>query len=185
MVTVNNYKDDKYYPKVVRAFDAILSRGELVAPIDVFIEIGNLKKERLEDWRFGRIPFLERVIEGNLSKCNRILRIIGFHAHDLDMVPTETVYKKWGKGRKVRLRFSRSGSPQIERAYSRCFRWNRKLSFQEWKKAIGPLDRSRACFLPTQQAGINRSQSSIDTPHSTSSIPAPKRSVSGRGRGWG
>ena len=88
MVTVNNYMDDKYYPKVLRAFDAILSRKEVVAPIDVFLEIGNLKMEKVEDWRFGRIPYLERVFEGNLSKCNRILRIIGFHAHDLDMVPS-------------------------------------------------------------------------------------------------
>jgi len=56
----------------------ILARAEVVAPVDVLLEMGNLSQKNLEAWRAGRVPYLERVFEGSLSKANRILRIIGF-----------------------------------------------------------------------------------------------------------
>jgi hypothetical protein len=123
-VTVSTYKKDKYHPRVVRAFATILSRSDVVAPVEVFIEMGNLSKKNHDIWRQGKVPYLERVIEGNLSKVGRILRIIGFHAHDLNMVPSITHYHKWGKGKKHSLRFSKSGDKNIEAAYSRHYLWN-------------------------------------------------------------
>lgn len=123
--TVSNYRKDKYYPRVVRAVARVLSKSDVVAPIDVIMEMGNISKKKYEDWRFGRVPYLERVFEGNLSKANRILRIIGFHTHDLKMVPRQTVYHKWGKGKKHVLRFSKSGDKNVEASYSRHFFWNR------------------------------------------------------------
>ena len=132
MPTVHDYRSDKFYPKVVSAFDVLLAKGNVVAPVDVFMQIGKLDRRKYEDWRFGRVPFLERVIGGNLSTCNRILTIIGFHAHDLDMAPSQTVYKKWGKGKKVMLRFTKSGNPKIETSYSKCFLWKKRVSYLEW-----------------------------------------------------
>jgi hypothetical protein len=136
MVTVQNYKSDKLYPGVVRAFDALLTRGKVVAPVDVFLEMGNLDKSKYEDWRFGRVSSLESVILGNLSKCSRILKIIGCHAHDLDMIPSRTAYKKWGKGRKLDLKFSRSGNGKIEAKYATSFLWNKKKSYSDWKESL-------------------------------------------------
>ena len=66
------------------------------------------------------------------KQCKRILKIIGFHAHDLDMAPSETAYKKWGNGKKVDLRFSKNGDPYLEKRYARNFKWNRKVSFTEY-----------------------------------------------------
>jgi hypothetical protein len=123
-VTVNTYRKDKYYPRVVRAVGKILARADVVAPTEILIEMGNLSQKNYEAWRKGKIPFLERVFEGNLSKANRILRIIGFHAHDLNMVPRNTHYHQWGKGKKRALRFSKSGDKKIEEAYSRDYLWN-------------------------------------------------------------
>ena len=123
-VTVTTYRKDKYYPRVVRAVAKILSKSDAVAPIDVLIEMGNLSKKNHEAWRKGQVPYLERVFEGNLSKANRILRIIGFHAHALNMVPRSTHYHQKGKGKKQALRFSKSGDKNIEEAYSRHFLWN-------------------------------------------------------------
>ncbi len=123
-VTVNNYKKDKYYPRVVKAIGKILSRADVVSPLDILIEMGNLSQKNYEAWRKGQVPYLERVFEGNLSKANRILRIIGFNAHDLKMVPSQTVYHQWGKGKKRVLRFSKSGDPNLEMAYSRHYVWN-------------------------------------------------------------
>ncbi len=132
MVTVQNYRSDKYYSKIVGVFDEILRESNIVEPIEVFIRLGNLDRKKYEDWRFGRVSCLERVIEGNLSKCSRILKILRFHAHDLNMVPQSTDYRKWGKGRNIRLKFTRSGNAKLEKDYATCFKWNRKVSYQEW-----------------------------------------------------
>ena len=123
-VTVSTYRKDKYFPKVVRAFARILSKFDVVAPVEVMIEMGNLTRQSHDAWRKGQVSYLERVFLGNLSKANRILRIIGFHAHDLNMVPSMTVYTKWGKGKRIRLRFSKSGAKRLEETYSRHYLWN-------------------------------------------------------------
>jgi len=137
--TVNTYRKDKYYPRVVRAAGKILARADVVAPIEILIEMGNLSQKNYEAWRKGKVPFLERVFEGNLSKANRILRIIGFHAHDLNMVPKITHYHQWGKGKKRALQFSKSGDKKLEEAYSRHFLWNQSL---EKKQEI--IERAKA-----------------------------------------
>ena len=123
-ITVATYRKDKYYPRVVKAVAKTLSRSDMVAAVDVMIEMGNLSRKNHDAWRKGKVPYLERVFEGNLSKANRILRIIGFHAHDLNMIPRITHYHRWAKGKKCPLRFSKSGDKKIEEAYSKHFLWN-------------------------------------------------------------
>ena len=123
-VTLNTYRQDKYYPRVVQAVAKVLVRSDVVAPVEVLIEMGNLTQKNFEAWRRGQVPHLERVLAGNLSKANRILRIISFHAHALNMRPSRTVYQQWGKGKKRILRFSKSGNEGIENAYSTHYIWN-------------------------------------------------------------
>ena len=132
-VTVSTYRKDKYHPRVARAFARVLAITNVVAPVDVFIEMGNLSKKNYDIWRQGKVPYLERVIEGNLSKINRILRIIGFHAHDLDMVSSVMHDRQWGKGKNRPLRFSKWGDKNIEAAYSTHYRWNQS---DEKKQAV-------------------------------------------------
>lgn len=120
-VTLENYKDDKHYPRIVRAVEAILARGDVVASIDVFVHMELLREEDVESWRFGRIPYLEKVIHCNLSAASRILRILRMHAHDLNMPTSQTAYVRWGKGRRTPLRFSKSGDPKVEEGYARHF----------------------------------------------------------------
>jgi hypothetical protein len=120
-VTVSTYRSDPLYPRVVKAVAEVRKKGKGVAPVEVLIAMSLLTPAQLEDWRRGRIPFLERVILGNLSRLSRILRILRFHAHDLNLVPSVTIYKRWGKGPKQRLRFSKTGETNIEEAYSRHF----------------------------------------------------------------
>lgn len=116
--TRSTYKKDKYYKKVTASVHELLKDGFVVMPAEVLIQMRYLTREDYEDWRFGRVPYLERVIGCNLSKVNRILRILRLHAEDLGLRPSPTVYKKWGKGRKIFLRFSRSGTPWMEILYS-------------------------------------------------------------------
>ncbi len=104
--------------RVTSAVHGILKRESFVAPPELFIEMGLLTRQQYEDWRFGRVPCLERVITCNLAKTSRIIRILRYHAQDRGLKPSNTVYKKWRKGLKRLLRFSMSGDPNLESAYA-------------------------------------------------------------------
>ena len=116
--TRSNFKKDKLYRRVTAAVHDLLKNSEIVTPAAVLIGAGFLTEDLFRDWRFGRVPSLERVITCNLSKAQRILLILKYHADERGLKPSPTVYKKWGKGRKVLLRFSKSGSPYMETLYS-------------------------------------------------------------------
>lgn len=128
-VSPATYRDDPLYPRIMRAVASILGRGRVVAPVDVLIQMGLLLPERLEDWRHGRVAYLERVIHCNLARLSRFFRILRFLSHDLNLVPSHTAYMRWGKGPKERLRFTKSGHPNLEEAYSKHFVWPGKGRF--------------------------------------------------------
>lgn len=130
-VTVRTYKKDTLYPKVVRAKARILKRSDVISPVEILIQMGNLEPKAYEAWYCGKVQYLERVFQGSLSKANRILRLIEFHAHDLNMVPGQHIYRQ--KGKKVALRFSKSGNPSLEEAYARHYKWNQS---QEKKQML-------------------------------------------------
>ena len=120
-ISLENYATDKYYSNIVKAVDAELQSQKFVTPIAVFISMGLLEKRDIDDWRKGSIPYLEQVVKCNLAKASRILRILRFHAHDLNLKPSMTVYKRKVAGGKIPLRFSKSGEKNIEEAYARHF----------------------------------------------------------------
>lgn len=121
-LTSTNYKQDKLYPGVARAMTELVGSGRVVAPVEVLLRMERITKQQYEDWRFGRIPYLERVCAGSLGKLGRILRILELHARSLGLTPSQTVYHKWGRGgKRIVLRFSKSGHPNLEAAYSRHY----------------------------------------------------------------
>jgi hypothetical protein len=120
-ISVENYTVDKYYPKIVKAVDDELKSQNFVAPIRVFVAMGLLEAQDIDNWQKGRVPYLEKVIRCNLAKAGRILRILRFHAHDLNLKPSITVYRRKTGGGKIFLRFSKYGEKNIEEAYSRHF----------------------------------------------------------------
>ena len=97
-----------------------------MASVAVLVDMGLLAPEKLEDWRRGRVRYLEAVINCNLMRLSRILR---FHAHDLKLVPSVTAYMRWGKGPTQRLRFTKTGEPNLEEACARHFVWPGKGPF--------------------------------------------------------
>jgi len=128
-VGVTDYHQDPLYPRIVRAVEAIPSNGKVVAPVDVLVRMGLLSTRHLEDWRRGRVPYLEKVIGCNLTRISRLLRILRFHVHDLNLVPSVPVYVRWGNGPRDRLRFTKHRNPRLEEAYSRHFVWPGKGPF--------------------------------------------------------
>jgi Fe-S-cluster containining protein len=131
----------------VRAATAVVLRQKgYVSVVDVLVEMKRLTPAHLEDWRFGRIPYLERVVQGNLSKLSLIGREIRSVAQAQGLTPSVTFYRRWGKGPKRALRFSKSGDPSVELAYAT--HWVSKRG-----RARLPLDRGTEGAPPLGDGG--------------------------------
>jgi hypothetical protein len=153
---VETFVTDRLYLRIARAVKEILAVGAVVAPVDVLIRMGLLARADLEAWRFGRIPYLEQVIDCNLTRVGRLLRILRFHAHDLRLVRSITGYVRHGKGPKRPLRFSKTGDLGVEKAYARHFVWPEKSAF--------PLDRLEADGRPKARTAWPPVEASGDRP---------------------
>lgn len=89
-----------------------------IALVNVLMEMGKLSQANHEDWRMGRTPYLERVIELNLSQINVVCCVIHASARRGNLKPSWTAYVKWGKGGRPSLRFTKSGDPNLERRWA-------------------------------------------------------------------
>ncbi|MBZ0117649.1 MAG: hypothetical protein K8H88_11670 [Sandaracinaceae bacterium] len=96
---------------------AIQAKG-YVSAVDVLLGIGWLTPAALDDWRRGRAPFLERVVQANLSRVSEAMKLFRAWAAQAKLRPSPTAYVRHGKGPRTPLRFSKSGAPPIEKAYS-------------------------------------------------------------------
>jgi hypothetical protein len=120
-VTHDNYRSDTLYPRVSRAVQALLDERRQVSAVGVFMKMGMLMEPDYHAWRVGRVPYLERVIKGNLSKASRVLRILSYHARVAGLQPVLANYMGLGNARVVKLRFSKSGERPLEETYRRHF----------------------------------------------------------------
>ncbi|MBI3681028.1 MAG: hypothetical protein HY235_11600 [Acidobacteria bacterium] len=103
--------------RVVRAAEAALAARGYVSAIDVLTGTGMLALTRLQDWRKGRVDFLERVIQGNLKKISLAMSMFRRWARTNGLKPSETGYVRHTRGGTLKLRFSKSGDPGIEKSY--------------------------------------------------------------------
>ena len=77
-----------------------------------------------EIWRFGKIRYLEQVCTCNLRQLSFIMKLIRVYAGKSNLKPSFCYYKRWGVKKKnghkttIPLQFSKSGNPDIERAYA-------------------------------------------------------------------
>jgi len=104
--------------KVDLAMYGLIKTNGVASPVELLMAIGVLSKEKYEDWRHGRIPYLERVCQINLGKLSTVNYEIRAFARKNNLKPSWSDYRKWGKGNRTRLRFSKSGDDQIERMYA-------------------------------------------------------------------
>jgi hypothetical protein len=144
-ISAHDFRDDPMFQRIERVVADLLARGNVVTPVDVLIGMGLLRPDRLSDWRCGRVPYLERLIDCNLSRLSRLLRILRFHAHDLGLKPSATVYNRHGKGPKRRLRFTKSGDARLESAYATHF-------VRPGRRPVPPTDAVRSRERPPARA---------------------------------
>lgn len=120
--------------KIRSSMNKLLYEKKVVSVVDIFQDIDILSKKDYEDWRFGRINYLERVCKGNLHKLSDTVSEIFKYAREKDLKITTTVYKKWGKGKKITLRFSKFGKESIEKRYSSSFMYKKSKKGEKTKK---------------------------------------------------
>ena len=119
------------------------------APVDVLIDVGVLPKQKYEDWRNGKVPYLEQACICNLKKLSFIMSQIRKYAMKAGLKPSYCYYKKWGtkkksgQGRKpvIPLRFSKSGKEDIERAYATHFVDVKQIKQIKQDRAESPEDK--------------------------------------------
>jgi len=89
--------------------------------VDVLIKLGFITEADFQNWRFGKIPYLEKVCQANLHKLSAVNRLIRKYSAECNPEALWTEYNKWGKGPKKRLIFSKSRGHKIESLYATHF----------------------------------------------------------------
>jgi hypothetical protein len=102
--------------RVARAAEASLVAQNYVSPADVLVGIGWLDPGAVKRWRQGQVDYLERVVQTNLSRISEAMKLFRSWATAKGLIPSETSYVARTPSRQT-LRFSKSGSPTIERLY--------------------------------------------------------------------
>jgi hypothetical protein len=113
---MNARTDAKLWRDIAAAGSAAVAKNGYVTAIDVLLGTGWVRPDKIEDWRRGRVPYLEQVIVAGLPKIGAAMRVFRRWAEDAGLRPSETVYVSWTRDRRT-LRFSKSGGADIERAY--------------------------------------------------------------------
>ncbi|MCR5235326.1 MAG: hypothetical protein K6E53_15695 [Lachnospiraceae bacterium] len=88
--------------------------------VQTLMDLNILTKEDYENWRNGRIHYLEKVCKINLKKLSSVLEEMGRYAAKNGLKPSFTFYKQWGRKNKptIKLRFSKTGNEYMEKLYS-------------------------------------------------------------------
>ncbi len=107
--------------KLIPITSKLLREKRYISLIDVFVGLGYLSENDIGNWRMKRVPYLEKCIKVNLHKASFIVKTVRSNCINGKLQERYTAYKSWGKGRKITLRFSKSGQLNIENAYATHF----------------------------------------------------------------
>lgn len=129
-------KESEWSGKICSSMEQQYRRRGYAAPVDVLMDIGVLSKQKYEDWRNGRVDYLERVCTVNLHKLSFIMSQIRAYAREQGLKPSFCYYKQWGVKKKNGqghkpvgpLRFSKSGNAEIEKNYATHYVDSRRIA---------------------------------------------------------
>jgi hypothetical protein len=102
--------------RVIRAAEAALAVQKYVSPVDVLVGIGWLDPGAIKRWQQGQVEYLEGVVQTNLPRISEAMKLFRSWAAAKGLTPSETSYIARTPLRQT-LRFSKSGSPTIEKLY--------------------------------------------------------------------
>ena len=107
--------------KIKEISNQLIADKGFICSINILCALDILSKVQINDWRFGKIPYLEKVCNKNLGTLTFINKTIKEIAKDKNLKPSWTAYNKFGKGVKSRLIFSKTKDENIENAYATHF----------------------------------------------------------------
>jgi hypothetical protein len=103
---------------------------------------GLARPQALQRWRQGQVDYLERIVQANLSRISKAVRIFRRWAVAKGLTASETHYVR-RKSPGQTLRFSKSGNPGVERLY-RTHWISRELSEEKRERLAGKASRPAA-----------------------------------------
>lgn len=107
---------DRLEQRVARTAQATLDERGFVSAIDVLMGMGWLAPRHVDEWRQGRVAYLEAAVQASPGKVSSALRLFRRWALRAGLQPSETNYVARTRVRET-LRFSESGDGDIERGY--------------------------------------------------------------------
>ncbi len=99
----------------------LLAEKGYIAFADVFMRLGYLSAEDYDAWRRRKIPFLEKAVKINLKAIGFVMKTVIRNCRNGKLKESRTDYRSWGKGRKIPIRFSKTGERNIEEAWATHF----------------------------------------------------------------
>ncbi len=98
-----------------------------VCMIDILKGLDCLSNKDYDNWRFGKIEYLEKACKTNLSKLTFIQKSFRHHSLELGLKNPWTAYNQHGIKLKKTLRFSKTGKTNIEKMYSTHYIDNKRV----------------------------------------------------------
>jgi hypothetical protein len=102
--------------RVAAAAEAMLTRSKSVSPLDVLAQVGWLPWNLIDDWRRGRVDYLERVAAVQPDRLATGLEHLRRWAAREGLEPNEIAYVAATRDRRP-LRFTAGGDQAAERAW--------------------------------------------------------------------
>lgn len=113
---MNRSNQNRLEQRIVEAAEAAIAQKKFVSAIDVLVGIRWLTPSLVNQWRQGRLPYLEEGMSVDLEKLSSALKLFRSWAERRVLESSETAYMSSTRDRRP-LRFSASGQEAIERAY--------------------------------------------------------------------
>ena len=121
---MNNKELEK---KTTAIINSLIYEKGYICSVDVLLRLEYLSQKDYEDWRFGRVPYLEKVCKVNLKKLSLTNKIIRKFAEQRQLKKSWTAYNQSGTKDKKRLIFSKSEDPGIETFYATHYIDNKRI----------------------------------------------------------
>ena len=127
--------------KVISIANRVLAEKQYVSAIDILLGLDYLSPTVLEDWRRGRVFYLEQCLQVNLNKLSFAMQCFRQWAIKNHLLSRETAYVQKATSSTIHLRFSKSGQENIEKHY-RTHYISPLLTQQKQQRLIEKIDKS-------------------------------------------
>ncbi len=106
--------------RVNESISAALKHHQYACSIAILVGLKLLTPEKIGAWKKGQVPYLEKVVNGGLGTISRAMKFFRQQAVRGGLRVSETTYLTKGSSKRL-LKFSKSGNPNIEKAYRTHF----------------------------------------------------------------